>query len=290
MKVLAYLFTFCTFSVALSQDLEVYVTAHPDDWQLFMNPNAYKSVKNPENKVIFLHTTAGDAGHGMGNNNYALAREEGSLRAIRFMCNSLIDGNGLGFGMEEKQEKIKGHPILKKSYGNTVAYFLRIPDGNYYGPGYVLHDSTSLRKLYEGSITSISSIDKTTTYKSLKDLQNTLIKMLKTEAKGYRSIVLNIPETDSVANPGDHSDHINSSLIMQSIVGKLNVSMIRYYQEYSTNQKPMNVEGADFLMSAGAWGATASGLSDMGHYSTWDDVHNSWIGRQYFREEKISND
>lgn len=49
----------------------------------------------------------------------------------------------------------------------------------------------------------------------------------------------------------------------------------------------MNIEGAEFLISAGTWGATASGLSDMGHYSTWDDVHNSWIGRQYFREEKI---
>ncbi len=287
MKASLFLIIFSLLFSSYSQNLEVYVTAHPDDWQLFMNPNAFQSVKNQDNKVIFLHATAGDAGHGMGNNNYALAREEGSLRAIRFMCNSLIEGKGMGYEMNEQIEKIKGHPILKKSYENTIAYFLRIPDGNYYGPGYELHDSTSLRKLYEGTIDAITTIDKTTTYKGLKDLQATLTKMLKNEAKGYESIVLNIAETDTVANPDDHSDHLNSSLIMQSIVKNLNVSLIRYYQEYATNKKPMNVEGADFLMSAGTWGTTASGLSDMGHYSTWDKTHNSWIGRQYYREEVI---
>ena len=107
-----YLLILCSLSFVPSicaQNLEIYVSAHPDDWQLFMNPNAYKSVANPENKVIFLHTTAGDAGHGMGFNDYTLAREEGSLRAIRFMCNSLVEDAGLGKEMNEEHAKINGH-------------------------------------------------------------------------------------------------------------------------------------------------------------------------------------
>jgi hypothetical protein len=28
-------------------------------------------------------------------------------------------------------------------------------------------------------------------------------------------------------------------------------------------------------------------LSDYQHSSTWDSVHNSWIGRQYYREEVL---
>ncbi len=52
-----------------------YVVAHPDNWQLFMNPNAYHSVKNEDEKTVFIHATAGDAGAGMGKENYTQARE-----------------------------------------------------------------------------------------------------------------------------------------------------------------------------------------------------------------------
>lgn len=269
-----------------AQNLEVYISAHPDDWQLFMNPNAYKAVSNAQNKVIFIHTTAGDAGHGMGNNDYALAREEGSLRAIRFMCNSLSE-TGLRINMKGEQSKIKGHLIGKKTYTNTVAYFLRLPDGNYLGPGYETTGSESLRKLVEGQLNSITTIDQSTSYKSLSDLKKTLVKLIKIEAKGYDNIILNVAETDTLANPDDHSDHLNSSLLFQSIARDAGVQTIRFYQEYSTNKKPLNVFDVELLNCAGTWAATASGLSDMGHNSTWDEVHNSWIGRQYFREEKV---
>ena len=286
MKLLSTLAFSLSVFLSYSQNLEVYVSAHPDDWQLFMNPNAYNSVANAKNKVLFIHTTAGDAGHGMGNNGYTLAREEGSLRAIRFMANTVTD-KAFGPAAEVKDAKIKGHSIRKLSYANTAAYFLRLPDGNYYGPGYESTGDESLRNLVEGNIDGISTIDNSTSYKSLSDLQKTLIRLIKNESKGYESIIFNVAETDTIANPGDHSDHLNSSHLFQSIAREAGAAIIRFYQEYATNQKPLNVEGREFLNCAGTWGATASGLSDSGNTSTWDDVHNSWIGRQYFREEKI---
>src|SRR5512144_1026118 len=44
-----------------------YFAAHEDDWQLFMNPNAYQDVQRTSTKVVFVYLTAGDAGAGLGN-------------------------------------------------------------------------------------------------------------------------------------------------------------------------------------------------------------------------------
>lgn len=270
-------------STSQAQDLSVYVSAHPDDWQLFMNPNAYDDIRDNDRKVVFIHTTAGDAGEGIGKNSYYKAREEGSLRAIRFLRNTLEE-SGLGIDMTEQTVEINGHQMVKYEYGGVISYFLRLPDGNFRGPGYEIHNYTSLEKLHRGSIEQLKAIDGSTTYQSADDLRETLVALLKSEGK---NIELNIAETDSIANPDDHSDHRYSSHFFQDIISASDVVNVRYYEEYSTNKKPMNVEGAAFLISAGCWGATASGLSDMEHYSTWDTDHNSWIGRQYFREEQI---
>lgn len=271
----------------ISQMTDVYVSAHPDDWQLFMNPNAYHSLKNDQHKVVFLHTTAGDAGAGQGENNYYLAREEGSLRAIRLMVNSLAGDNTLGQEMTETPVTIRQHPIKRLEYGNAVVYFLRLPDGNYYGPGYPIHQDKSLQKLLEGNITDLHTIDKTTSYIDRNELSATITELLQKERSLGDTLRLNIAETDTLVNPGDHSDHRYSSYLMQGLAKQAGAQYIRYYIEYHTNTLPMNVFPEDYLISAGVWGATASGLSDMEHYSTWDATHNSWIGRQYFREEII---
>lgn len=278
------------FGSSLAQTLDVYVTAHPDDWQLFMNPNAYNSVKTEKNSVIFLHTTAGDAGAGTGNNNYYLAREEGSLRAIRFMQNIFSNGSGLGTDMAPEMEVVNGKKIKKMTYGNTEAYFLRLPDGNYYGDGYPVHDSTSIKKLVEGNIQSIKAIDGSATYSSLSDLKATLKQLISKASEGKTALNLHIAETDTLANPDDHSDHRFTSLLMQQVAKELPVNAIYFYEEYATNKKPYNVFDTGFLVSAGTWAATGSGLSDMGHPSTWDEVHNSWIGRQYYRVEMLAKD
>ena len=61
-----FLFLLCALYAGTvgAQSTAIYVSAHQDDWQLFMNPNAYYSIQNPDTKTIILHTTAGDAGVG----------------------------------------------------------------------------------------------------------------------------------------------------------------------------------------------------------------------------------
>ena len=76
---------------------------------------------------------------------------------------------------------------------------------------------------------------------------------------------------------------------MQNVALQLGLKSVRLYEEYATNKKEGNVFDDGFLICAGTWGVTASGLSDNYHDSTWNDVHNIWIGRQYFREVLLSD-
>lgn len=113
-----------------------YFAAHPDDWQLFMNPSAFEDVTVHATKAIFIHVTAGDAGLGIGTGGrthpYYLARENGADSAIRFMA----DANGIPVAGSAGQMQFSAHSIARTSYRNTVAYFLRVPDGNPEGSGY----------------------------------------------------------------------------------------------------------------------------------------------------------
>jgi len=270
-----------------AQNTKIYVSTHPDDWQLFMNPNAYNDLQNPENKVIFLHTTAGDAGCGTGCTSYYLAREEGSKRAIRFMVNAINPDSKLGDEMNKTQVLINGHSILRFSYGNAVAYFLRLPDGNYTGVGYPIHDDSSLKKFYDGTTPTLFAVDRSTSYNSLDDLVKTIGDLIAYETNAPNQTSINIADTNSEINPDDHSDHLHSSLIMQKVASSVGIKTVRLYEEYATNAKEQNVFGDEFLLCAGTWGATASGLSDEFHNSTWNEGHNIWIGRQYFRDVLI---
>lgn len=278
-----FILSFITLPVT-AQELNIFVSAHPDDWQLFMNPNAYHSLDSIQNKTIFLHTTAGDAG-AETNDDYYLAREEGSLRAIRFMVNAQGHKNGFGKKMKIDSSKINGHPILNYEYANAKAYFLRLHDGFIVTDSMVEHPE-SLKNFYEGKIKSISPIDNSTDYASLDDLKTTLKQLIEKESQGYESIVFNVAQTNSIINPNDHPDHLHSSKIIQEIAEDFQHAKVLLYEEYATRSKPMNIFPEDYLISVGTWGATASGLSDMGFYPTWDEGHNSWLGRQYFVEKK----
>jgi hypothetical protein len=37
--------------------LSVFVVAHPDDWQLFMNPAAFHAMNDPHGKAVFVHVS-----------------------------------------------------------------------------------------------------------------------------------------------------------------------------------------------------------------------------------------
>jgi hypothetical protein len=84
-----------------------------------MNPEAFHAMDEPNEKAVFVHVSAGDAGRGVGGEPtpYYLAREEGALRAIRFMANAANATAALGADTPSHSTQavfceppLRGHP------------------------------------------------------------------------------------------------------------------------------------------------------------------------------------
>ncbi len=264
--------------------VNVFVVAHQDDWQLFMNPQAFHSMDDPRKKAVFIHVTAGDAGLGASGEPipYYLAREEGALRAVRFMANAKPD-TGLGVGMERTIVELDGKTIQRIAYANAVLYFLRLPDGNYGGSGYETTGWQSLERLRTGAIAAVESVDGSSRYDGWNDLTRALAEIVRSEMRVDEALGLHIPEQDVALNPGDHPDHRNTALAMEAVALQFPCASVYSYDTYITRHRDVNVVGDDLLINVGTWAATSSGLSDSYAPSTWDPLHNSWMGRTYSR-------
>ena len=270
-----------TFSFQ-AQTTRVFTVAHQDDWQLFMNPNVFNSLQNDKDKTVIIHTTAGDAGAGMGRDAYYKAREEGAKRALRFLSNAYRSGAGLGDEMTREMVKIGAHELLRYRYRNAELYFMRLPDGNGDGSGYPIHEQKSLAKFYAREVVDFKAIDNSTTYTNKEDLLGTLRELIKS-VHTTDSLQIHLSELDPTLNVDDHSDHqTTAKFVKEAVVGHFKGEFY-YYINYQTGNLEPNLESNELLISAGCWGATTSGLGDYRHSSTWDDTHNQWLLRQYFR-------
>jgi hypothetical protein len=268
--------------------LSVFVVAHPDDWQLFMNPAAFHAMNERHEKAVFVHVTAGDAGKGVGGEPtpYYLAREEGALRAIRFMANAVDAGAALGADSRPESVERAGHPVARHTYANTAAYFMRIHDGNIVNGNEFVEHPLSLQRLRAGASVETRAIDGSARYVGWGDLVGTLEAVIKSELAPGARLNLHIAELDEKRNPGDHADHRAVAFAMEEVAVRLPCARVSRHEEYATRDRPFNVTGVDYMIDVGTWAATASGLSDNHAGSTWEPGHNAWVGRDYHRVQE----
>ena len=268
--------------------LSVFVVAHPDDWQLFMNPAAFHAMNEPHEKAVFVHVSAGDAGRGLAGERtpYYLAREEGALRAIRFMANAANATAALGTDTRPEAVERAGHQVARHSYANAVAYFMRVHDGNIVNGNDFQEHPLSLQRLRSGATAETKAIDDSTRYAGWKDFVDTLEAMIRSELAPGTTLNLHIAELDEKRNPGDHPDHRAVAFAMEEVAARLPCARVSRHQEYATRDRTPNVTGTDYLVDVGTWAATASGLSDLHAGSTWEPGHNAWVGRDYHRVQK----
>ena len=270
--------------------VSVFTVAHQDDWQLFMNPAAYRAMDEPQEKAVFIHVTAGDAGRGATGEPvpYYLAREEGALRAVRFMANAADPTQGRGLAMNAAKIDISGHPIQRFAYANAVVYFLRLPDGNIVNGTVFTPHPQAIDKLRTGAVESSQTIDGGTRYVGWDDLVSTLAAIVERERVAGSSLSLHLAETNEALNPRDHPDHRATALAMEEVAIRLPCATTHRHDEYATRSRPLNVTGEDYMIDVGTWAATASGLSDNLAKATWESEHNAWIGRSYSRSAPAS--
>lgn len=267
--------------------VSVFTVAHEDDWQLFMNPEAYHAMDEAQEKAVFIHVTAGDAGAGTGGDPvpYYLAREEGALRAVRFMANAADPSRGRGVAMDSARVERAGHSVQRYAYANAVIYFLRIPDGNIVtGTVYTPHPQ-SLTKLRAGEVAETAAIDGSATYVGWTDLVATLDAIVVAEQVAGSGLRLHIAELDEDLNQRDHPDHRATAFAMEDVAKLHPCAPLSRHVEYFTRTMPVNVTGTDYMIDVGTWAATASGLSDNYAKATWESEHNAWLGRSYSRTQ-----
>lgn len=265
--------------------VSVFAVAHEDDWQLFMNPEAYHAMDEPQEKAVIIHVTAGDAGAGVGGEPvaYYLAREEGALRAVRFMANAADPSRGQGGAPVSTRVNRNGHDVLRYAYANVAIYFLRIPDGNIVEGTVFTPHPQSLTKLRAGEVPATEAIDKSTRYVGWHDLVATLNAIVEAEKVQGSGLALHIAELDETLNKGDHPDHRATAFAMEDVALSHPCAPLWRHVEYFTRTMPQNVSGKDYMIDVGTWAATASGLSDNYAKATWEGEHNAWLGRSYSR-------
>ncbi len=254
-----------------------YFVAHQDDWQLFMNNNAYPDMQNPAVKVVFVYMTAGDAGSGQ---SYFLAREEGAKSAVRFVVDAVLGPDAGASPGSSSWASLNGHGVVRYAYKNTVSYFLRLPDGNGDGSGFPATGYVSLQKFWTGQVSYLTAVDGSTSYWGTDDLFWTIYAIAHNEAAGAQWAWINMPDPIPGYNPNDHSDHYHTGWFVETVAANLVTCMnVAYYVDYDIYRRARNVSDDALLNQAGVFAVTVHGRTEAGHGSTWDPGHKSWLGR-----------
>ena len=263
-----------------------YFSAHQDDWQLFMNPPAFRDVLDGA-KCVFIHMTAGDAGLGQGDGGRKhplyLARENGAESAIRFMADQDYRPP---VERSVATMAFNGHPLRCVNYRNTVAYFLRLPDGSPEGTGYAATGDQSLMRLAEGRIETLAAIDGTTSYRGWHDLVATLRDLIAFERGSAQAIDLHTPDPDPASNPGDHSDHVMTAKAALDAAKGVTGARVFHHLGYASGSRPENLFGEDRDMKCAVYAVTLAGVLALDHETAWRHYDQSFVGRDYWRAEE----
>jgi len=179
-----------------------------------------------------------------------------------------------------------GHAVARHSYGNAVAYFMRVHDGNIVNGSEYQPHPLALERLRTGAATETRAIDGSARYVGWSDFVATLEAVVKSELTPGAALNLHIAELDERRNPGDHFDHRAVAFAMEEVAARLPCARVSRYEEYATRDRKANVTGADYVVDVATWAATASGLSDLHAGSTWEPGHNVWLGRDYHRTQE----
>jgi len=259
-----------------AENVTYYIIAHQDDWQLFMTPRAYHDMINQNTKVIFIYTTAGDAGKGT---TWWQARRAGALSSIQFAKRKRIEY------VSPENIKINNHPIPRYTIENTRSYFINIPDGRKKGNGFPSHHHQSLKKLKKGQITSVKALtaqsEYDTQYKNWADFINTLQAIIEKESQPKMHLArnrINFIDPKIAA----HSDHKYTGYAVEEALKRSQYSyQPAKFEGYVMKQKRANVNGTDLIWKIGIYFVYNQTAFEQGGYDHLKDHYFPWLFRQY---------
>jgi LmbE family N-acetylglucosaminyl deacetylase len=258
-----------------TQTVVFYIGAHQDDWQLFMSPQAYYDLIADNTRVVFMYTTAGDAG---GDAGWRHGRRYGALSSIQFAKRQRIAR------ITPEVREVNHHPIACYTIANTRSYCIDIADGFKDGSGFPATGHESIQRLREGTIPAANAIvdepEYRTAYTSWQDLVDTIRAIMDLEASDetHGSSMVHIIDPSET----EHSDHKYTSIAVEEAVAGDERYQLAMYEEYITPSKPENVTGEDLIWKTGLYLFYAqTAFEESGVVEHLDKWHLSFIARQY---------
>lgn len=232
------------------------VVAHEDDDLLFVNPDIVGDIHAGRCvRTVFL--TAGDAGNPYPD---SLLREQGPQAAYAQMA-------GVANNWVNVDDGIAGRNIHVEALvdrPNVSIAFFRLPDGFSNGSGSATYNYQSLLKLWNGSISSIGTVDSSETY-TRTELINTIAAMM----SDYQPTTIRTQDYVSPFSDADHSDHLMAAAFTHAADSLYTAipHTLMAYQGYPTQYRPENVSGSDLTAKQAA--LTAAGQYDASVNDPW---------------------
>ena len=285
--------------VTMSDTQPVFVVvAHPDDWQLFMGADVYAYLREPRNRVVFVVTTAGDAGRGELHWKWRLNGAVLSvLRALpSWSPYETAEPGALQITYETAT--VNGKRVLVCSIADSNAasirmYLLNLPDGGKgagFAPGF---QSLSRLRRAELPLQALWPADEPPLYRDWDDFVAMLSGIIVAEGAGEQAVPILSTDPDAARNPGDHSDHQMTSAAVAELAQRHAFLRPVWYCGYSNAAKPENLGDADanaqraaiYAYGAG-YMAAAAGFGDTWRAS-WEREYPHFKKRQYRFEVPI---
>lgn len=260
-------------SAALPPPTVAYITAHPDDWQLFMGADACDDVRQHRNKVVFICLTSGQADH--ADDAYWQGREAGCQAAVQKAVNLAAPGNAAPVAAVETSN---GHQVTAVRYRNTVTFFLHLPDGNLDGKGQSRGGFQSMSQLFRTG-RPMTPLDGSAPYTSWADLVGTVRALLQGEA-GTSRLDVHTPQSNQHYNPRDHSDHRMAGQVALAATAQTECRYT-FYVGYDASRRPLNLNPTQTANQRAVYEAYSQTMVSRGQPSSWDNSHLQFIGRQY---------
>ncbi|MFD2784251.1 PIG-L family deacetylase [Hymenobacter rubripertinctus] len=253
------------------------ITAHPDDWQLFMGAAVCAEAQHSRRKVVLICLTGGQANE--PSDTYWRGREAGHLASVRKAVDLGPTATPGAVVSTAATIVVNGHSIETHRYQNTISCYLHLPDGGVDGKGLVRGGGQSLKQLREAG-KAIKPLDGGAAYTSWEELSQTIRALLAYEAVEAGRLTIHCPQPDERVNPIDHSDHRLAGLLALEATRQVEC---RYFQYagYTIMRNPTNLTVTQQSWQMQVYRAYCQTMDAAGYPGAWDEKHLKFIGRQY---------
>lgn len=253
-------------TVPLVPSHDLVVVAHQDDDLIFMQPDQMEAVTHGVG-VTTLYITAGNASAGA---DAADARYAGLMQTYGAMVNDYHWQCGYIF--------ILGHAMqhCRLSAANLSLVFLAYPDGGRHG-----ETASSLLHMWEGSVTSATTIAHVVTTYAREQLINAVAEIVRqTQPATVRTLEVAATHGD------DHPDHmIAAALLTLAMARTDSQAELVSYRGYNIGAEPANKLAPIYDASRSVlsrYEACATGCAPCGEScADIDPTHEAWLARRY---------